>query len=94
MKIKSLVVAAAAVLAAVGASYAAPITGAATQQEKALVKARDQVSAQASLTKGAAQQSYELERRRLDQLIDQLQAGRPVPASEVNRALGDASRAP
>lgn len=58
------------------------------------MKARNHVAAQVSLTKGAAQQNFDLERRRLDQLIDEIEAGRSVPASEIERALGDARRTP
>lgn len=94
MKTKLLVISAVASIVAAGTAYAAPATGTAAAEQKTLARARDQVSIEAKLTKGAAQQSFDLERRRLDRLIDEIEAGRSVPPSEIERALRDAERTP
>ncbi|HZR80298.1 MAG TPA: hypothetical protein VFD92_04295 [Candidatus Binatia bacterium] len=94
MRTRTIAIAAAAAAFAVSASaYAAPSMRM-SREERALAEAREDVTAQASMTKGAAQQSFELERRRLDDLISDLEAGRRVPAWEIDRALDEARTAP
>ena len=74
--------------AAIALLLAGTAGAATTQTEKGeLQRARNEVAVQASTTKGAAQQHFDLERRRLDGLIDDLQSGRRVSPEEVERAI-------
>lgn len=85
--------AAAAVLAALPA-YGQAKASSRAGDERALEAARNRLATQASLTKGAAQQSFDLERRHIDDLISALQSGQPVSATEIERALERARQLP
>lgn len=63
-------------------------------EEKALEAARSRLATQASLTKGAAQQSFDLERRHIDALISALQSGKSVSPAEIDSALERARQLP
>jgi hypothetical protein len=95
MRARAFSVVAAAVLAVAGAAHGATEGRPMTAQERMLVDVRNEVAAQATLAgKGAAQQSFEMERRRLDDLIDRMEAGQRVSPSEVDAAIGAAQTAP
>lgn len=54
-----------------------------------------QLARAAAQNKGGARQQFELEQRRVDQLIDDLESGRPVDPARIDRALkrsGDVNR--
>lgn len=53
----------------------------------ALRRAQDRVARSANQTKGGAQARLLLESQRLQQLIDDLDAGKPVDPSEIDRTL-------
>lgn len=63
-------------------------------EERALESARNELAARASMTKGAPQQSYDLERRRVDDLISALKGGQSVSPADVYRALEKAHQLP
>jgi hypothetical protein len=55
-----------------------------------LKQAESRLSATAGQTKGGAQQRLLLERQRVRRMIDDLDAGRPVDAQDIDRALNSA----
>ncbi len=61
---------------------------------QALRDAKSRVTARAEATKGGPRGSLLLERNRLDGLIQDLEAGKAVDPSEIDRALERAERAP
>lgn len=62
--------------------------------EARLQAADKDLSWKAASTKGAPQQDYLLEKKRVDRLIDALERGEPVDPAEVERALKGARTAP
>lgn len=79
-------------MAVTAAGAEAPATK--DSQKQALVSARNELAANASLTKGAARARFDLERRRLDELIRALEHGQPVSQSELDQALEKARTMP
>jgi hypothetical protein len=95
MRFTRFAIAAAAVAAMASSASAGTVPATRSAQERALIEVRNEVAQQAGLAgKGAAQQSYEMERRRLDDLIARMEAGRPVSSEEVDEALDSALTAP
>jgi|SRR5581483_6217013 len=78
-------------LALAGSASAAQLAPSASTEKQALVQARDQLASKAAQTKGAPRAEFDLERRRVDSLIDALENGQRVSPSDVDKAL-DASR--
>ena len=68
--------------------------GTRTREERELVAARDQLASQAAQTKGAASAQYDLERRKVDNLIDDLKSGRRVSPNEVDDAIEESRSTP
>ena len=62
-------------------------SGTRTSEERQLVEARDELASQAAQTKGAPSAQYDLERRRVDKLIEELKSGQRVSPSRVDDAL-------
>jgi hypothetical protein len=86
---------AASLAMATGALAVPPGAAPRSSQQRMLADVRNEVAAQANLAgKGAAQQRYELERRRLDDLIERLQSGHSVSSAEIDRAVDSALTAP
>lgn len=74
-------------IAFAGAASAAGPSGTRTSEERQLVEARNELASQAAQTKGAASAKYDLERRRVDNLIEELKSGRRVSPSRIDDAL-------
>jgi len=55
--------------------------------QKQLESAQNQLAAKASATKGAPEQEFLMKKQRIDQLINELEAGRSVDPREVQEAL-------
>jgi hypothetical protein len=66
---------------------ARPAIGAETARTGELVRARQAVAQAAEASKGAPRELLRLEERRLERLISDLQSGRRVDPSEIDRAL-------
>jgi len=77
-----------------GAALAGQATPSTTGEKQALIEARKELTARAAGTKGAPRAHYDLERRRVDSLIDALERGQRVSPEEVEDAVGDARKAP
>src|SRR5262245_44347149 len=60
-------------------------------EERALAQASSELASRAAQTKGAPSGQYELERRRVDTLIQELQNGQRVSPAAVEDALHDAA---
>lgn len=91
MKHFQIVILAALVLAQAGQAFGAQPADAQVQLK---LKER-QLARSAAQNKGGARQQFELEQRRVNQLIDDLESGRPVDPSQIDRALkrsGDVNR--
>jgi hypothetical protein len=80
-------------LALAAAVPAAPTTTTASEKQE-LIQARNEFATRAAQTKGAPRAEYDLERRRVDSLIDALERGQRASPEEVEDAVGDARRAP
>jgi len=65
-----------------------------TDAEARLKAAERRLAAKASATKGAAEQSIIMEKKRVDALIDDLESGRNVDPSEIDDALRRAKQVP
>lgn len=78
-------------LALAGAAPAGQMTTTQSSEKQELVEARKQLASRAALTKGAASAQYDLDRRRVDSLIEALENGQRVSPSDVDKALEDAS---
>jgi hypothetical protein len=79
-------------LALAGAAPAAQGTPTQSSEKQALVEARNELASRAAQTKGAPSAQYDLDRRRVDSLIEALENGQRVSPSDVDKALEDASR--
>ena len=91
--ILSSLVATGVTLALAGATAAAPPMSSTQASEKqALVAARNELATRAAQTKGAPSAEYDLDRRRVDSLIDALERGQRVSPTDIDKALEDASR--
>jgi hypothetical protein len=75
-----------ALAAPLPALAAGPQTGQADQ----LRQVQEQLASQARGTKGAPQQRALLERARIQSMLDDLEAGRPVDPAQIDRALEQA----
>lgn len=91
---KTLALATGFVAALAGAALAGQAAPTTTGEKQALVEAREELTARAAATKGAPRAQYDLERRRVDSLIDALERGQRVSPEEVDDAVGDARKAP
>jgi hypothetical protein len=76
-----------------GTAFAGQGTAGTTGEMQALLEARDELASRAAQTKGAPRAQYDLERQRVDSLIDALEHGQRVSPSEVEKALDEAHRA-
>ncbi len=74
------------------ASTALAVAPPAGPRRDALERAEARVGQQAGQTKGGPQQRLLLERQRIRRLIEDINAGRSVDPSEIDRALQDAER--
>lgn len=91
MKRLAFLILTALVLAQAGQAFGAQ---AADTQVQLKLKQRE-LARSAAQNKGGARQQFELEQRRVDQLIDDLESGRPVDPAQIDRALkrsGDVNR--
>lgn len=88
----SSIIAAGLTLSLAGAAKAEQMTPAQSSEKQALVEARNQLASRAAQTKGAPSAQYDLDRRRVDGLIQALENGQRVSPSDVDKALEDASR--
>jgi len=59
----------------------------------ALEEAGSRLDRLAGQTKGGAQQRLLLQKQRIRRLLEDINAGRPVDAQDIDRALSDAERA-
>ena len=78
-------------LTLVGAASAATSTRQSSETQ-ALVEARNELATRAAQTKGSAAAQYDLERKRVDSLIQALENGQRVSPNDVDEALRDAAR--
>ncbi len=78
-------------LALTGAAPAAQGTPTQSSEKQALVEARNELASRAAQTKGAPSAQYDLDRRRVDSLIEALENGQHVSPSDIDKALEDAS---
>lgn len=79
---------------ALAATVPAAQTTTTASEKQDLIQARNELPTRAGQTKGAPSAEYDLERRRVDSLIDALERGQRVSPEEVEDAVGDARRAP
>jgi hypothetical protein len=77
-----------------GGAFVAQADTSASDAEARLKAAERKLAAQASATKGAAEQSILMEKKRVDALIDDLESGRNVDPSEIDDALRQANQVP
>lgn len=89
--ILSSVMATGLTLALAGAASAAQVTATQSSEKQELVAARNELASRAAQTKGAPSAQYDMDRRRVDSLIDALENGQRVSPSDVDKALEDAS---
>jgi len=75
-----------------GSASAAQMGPTASSEKQALVEARDELASKAAQTKGAPRAQFDLERRRVDGLIEALEHGQRVSPNAVEDALRDAGR--
>jgi hypothetical protein len=73
--------------ALVGAVNLALAAGQSSTHAQALAQAERRVDSLAATTKGGAQQRLLLEKQRIQNLIDDLDAGKPVDPADIDRAL-------
>ncbi|MBY0275842.1 hypothetical protein K2Z84_10895 [Candidatus Binatia bacterium] len=93
-QLKTLAVAAGLLAGLAGTALAGQTTTSTKSEKQALIEARKELSARAAGTKGAARAHYDLDRRRVDGLIDALERGQRVSPEEIERAVGEASKPP
>lgn len=87
----SLIMATGLTLALAATAPAAQTTTASSERQE-LLQARNELATRAAQTKGAPRAEYDLQRRRVDSLIDALENGQRVSPSDLDKALEDASR--
>ncbi len=75
-----------------GSASAAQVGTPGSSEKQALVEARNELASKAAQTKGAPRAQFDLERRRVDGLIEALEHGQRVSPSDVDEALRDAGR--
>lgn len=88
----SAIIATGLTLTIAGAAPAAQLTTTQSSEKQELVEARNELASRAALTKGAPSAAYDLDRRRVDSLIEALENGQRVNPSDVDKALRDVSR--
>jgi len=81
-----------ALMLALTASTVLALAPPAGPRRNALVQAEARVGQLAGQTKGGPQQRLLLEREKIRRLIEDIDAGRSVDPSEIDRALQDAER--
>jgi len=81
-----------ALVLALTASTALAVAPPSGPRREALARADARVGQLAGQTKGGPQQRLLLQRQKIRQLIEDLDAGRSVDPSEIDRALQDAER--
>jgi hypothetical protein len=79
-------------LLALAASTALAVAPPSSPRKAALATADARLGQLAGQTKGGPQQLLLMQQQKVRQLIDDLDAGKPVDPSEIDRALGDAER--
>lgn len=95
MKGTRFVIVSAISLALLGSSAALAATTTTTSVDQARLEAASkQLAIKAGSTKGAPQQNYLQERKRVDNLIDQLERGQHVDPADVERGIDRANSAP
>lgn len=93
-QLKTLTATAGILAALSGAAFAGSTASSTTSEKQALVGAREELAARAAENKGAVRAHYDMERRKVDSLIDALERGQRVSPEQVEDAVGDARKAP
>lgn len=91
---KTLAITTAVLATLSGAAFAGQASTSTTSEKQALIEAREELTARAESTKGAPRAQYDMERRRVDGLIDALERGQRVSPEQVEDAVHDAHQAP
>lgn len=91
---KTAAVAASFLAALSGTALAGQTTSSTKTEKQTLIEAQKELAARASGTKGAARAHYDMDRRRVEGLIDALERGQRVSPDEIERAADEANKPP